>query len=130
MAFKVCPGCRYVWEDREKFLSDPNLVVVGYQVNYDDPNAGLVLFTHEIPECETTLVIEVREFSDMYTGPICEDLLENTEACPGYCRDRFSLERCAKECKCTFARDILQVLRGWPKRAKTERGEEVPEGGR
>ena len=125
MAFKVCPGCHCVWEDREKFFSDPNLEVVGYQVNYDDPNAGFILLTHEIPECEATLAIEVSAFSDLYTGPICEDLLENTEACPGHCRDMSSLERCAKECKCTFARDILQVLRDWPKRAKPERGKEV-----
>jgi hypothetical protein len=121
MSFKACPGCRYVWEDREEFLSDPDVEVVGYQVNYDDPNAGLILFTHQTPACGTTLALEVREFSDLYRGPICEDLLENTDECPGHCRDMSSLERCAKECNCTFARDILQILRDWPKRDNRER---------
>lgn len=120
MAFRVCPSCQYVWENRNDFLSDPDVKVVGYQVNYDDPDSGLVLFNHQVPMCGTTLMIEVLAFSDFYHGPICEDLLENTAQCPGYCRNMYSLERCAQECKCTFARDILQIIRDWPKRKRDE----------
>jgi len=104
-----------VWESRDDLLADPAVKIVGYQVNYADPNAGLVLFSHETPDCGTSLAVTMREFRDFYFGPICEDLLENTDECPGYCKNRDSLEPCFGKCKCTFARDILQILRDWPK---------------
>ena len=119
MPFKVCPDCKYVWKTREEFLSDPNLKIIGYQVDYNEPQGGLILFTHEIQGCETTLAVRVKSFADFYNGPVCEDLLENTEECPGHCSNIDSLDPCFEKCKCSFARNILQSLRNWPKREKT-----------
>ncbi len=42
--FKVCPMCHANWETREVFLSDPDVVLVGYQALFEDLQAGPIPF--------------------------------------------------------------------------------------
>jgi hypothetical protein len=45
-AFKICTMCKKQWMDRESFLSDPLLEMMGYQAEIEDLEYGLFLFNH------------------------------------------------------------------------------------
>jgi hypothetical protein len=115
--FKRCTVCQRSWPDRDGFLSDPALVLIGYQVNFDDLEAGLLLFNHMVPGCRTTLAIDAAAFSELYDGPVFEERKTGTAECPGYCRHRDDLSPCPAQCACAYLREILPLIQQWPKRA-------------
>ncbi len=62
-AFKACTTCNRVWKDRDGFLSDPGVVLVGYQANIEVLEEGCFIFNHEVLRCGTSLGIQARSFS-------------------------------------------------------------------
>jgi hypothetical protein len=34
---------------------------------------------------------------------------------PGYCNDREILNPCSEACECAYVREIVQIVRKWPK---------------
>jgi hypothetical protein len=111
--FKKCTSCGYLWQLREDFLDDPTTAVVGYQVNFDHLHLGLILFNHL--KCGTTLAIPADKFKDLYNGPIYNDRLTGTEQCNEHCLHEKDLEPCPEKCECAYVREILQIVRRWPK---------------
>ena len=110
--FRQCIGCNTVWPDRDAFLCDSNVMLVGYQANFEDLVAGLFLFNHS---CETTLSMPVVAFRDLYDGSVFQRPLTGTAPCPEYCLRQNKLESCPAKCECAFVREIIQVVRNWPK---------------
>ncbi len=113
---KRCPCCGYVWETRDAFLSDPRLAVAGYQVNFDDLSLGFFLFSHLA--CGSTIALPARLFRDLYDGPIYETRATGTDECPEYCLYELELGACLARCECAYVREILQIVRHWPKEAR------------
>jgi hypothetical protein len=107
--------CDAVWEDRNRFLSDPQVLAVGYQADLEVLESGLFLFNHTRAGCGTTLVIEVGEFVDLSEGPVYRERLTGTEECPEYCLRPNDLSPCPRSCECAYVRDVLQVVRNWKK---------------
>jgi len=110
--FKKCPLCDHPWQDRKTFLADPDITIIGYQACFDDIKTGLFLFNHQ---CRTTMAVEVLKFDDLYNGPKYDTVLTKTDKCSGYCLDINELSACSAECKYAYVRDIIQVIRKWPK---------------
>ncbi len=110
--FRRCT-CGHEWASREDFLGDPDVTIVGYQVDFEALHLGLLLFNHA---CRTTLAIEAGQFRDLYDGPVFKKKRTESPDCPGYCVHRDNLERCPVECECAYVREIIQILRAWPKR--------------
>ena len=110
--FKKCSLCHHHWQKREHFLTDPDIEIVGYQVCFDGAKDGLFLFNHH---CETTLALEAHEFGDLYTGVAYDTALTGTEECPGLCLQIDELDACQAQCKYASVRDIIQIIREWPK---------------
>jgi hypothetical protein len=104
-----------VWADRDGFLADPALELIGYQAFLEDLELGLFLFTHY--PCGTTLAIRAGDFSDLHHGPIFAERLTSSDACPGYCLRERELQPCANHCECAWVRNVLQLVGGWPKAA-------------
>jgi hypothetical protein len=115
-SFKKCSSCLAVWTDREAFLSDADLTVVGYQANFEQLGAGFFLFEHGRKNCGTTLAIDAGRFTDLHEGPIFRRRQTGSEECPGYCLRKTALDACTLECECAYVRGVLQVVRTWPKR--------------
>ena len=113
--FKICTLCGHTWNLRADFLSDPDVVLKGYQANFEVLSEGLFLFNHDVPNCRTALAIDVASLADLYTGPIFPERKLETAFCPGYCLHRQSLGSCNNECECAFIRVLLQIIRNWPK---------------
>lgn len=111
--FKVCTNCKTRWRQRRDFLSDPNISLVGYQVNYTRLKAGLFLFNHS---CGTTLALPAGVFRTLRSGRIFRERATGTGACPGFCQHEHELEPCVARCECAFVRDVLQLVRNWPKK--------------
>jgi hypothetical protein len=112
--FKKCPLCGYLWENRSGFLADCGLQLIGYQVSFSELTAGYFLFNHS---CEGTLAVLVEQFEDLHHGPIYQTRKTGTEECPEYCLHQEELARCPAECECAFVREIIQLVRNWPKDA-------------
>ena len=110
--FKACAVCRTEWQSRDDFVSDANIVLIGYQVDFEDLLEGFFLFNHN---CENTLTIPVAAFGDMYDGPIFDTPLVGTDHCPGHCLHEDNLKQCPAKCECVFVREIIQVLKQAPK---------------
>jgi hypothetical protein len=111
--FKTCPFCSTAWSSREMFLSDDDLSLVGYQVDFDELTLGLLLFNHGA--CSTTLAIRADLLKDLYLGPVFSGRRTWQEDCPGYCLKRSQLAACPARCECAWVRELLQVIRQWPK---------------
>jgi hypothetical protein len=112
-AFKICPHCGKAWPNRDVFLADPGLEVIGYQVDFEAIEAGLFLFNHH--DCKTTLAVRAGSLKDLYHGPFFSERNTGLESCPGYCLRRQELEPCPAECACAWVRDVLQLIRQRPK---------------
>ena len=111
--FKTCSGCQTPWFSRHEFLEDCKIDLVGYQVNFGDRMLGYFLFNHLT--CESTIGIPAGLFKDLYDGPVFSKCLAGSEQCPGYCLQSQVLYPCPVECEGAYVREILQILRYWPK---------------
>lgn len=110
--FKTCPVCQRQWENIEAFLSDPEIQIVGYQVHFEELEAGLFFFHHS---CNNTLACEAKVFKSLQEGPIFTERLTGTDQCPGHCLYKNDLSPCPAACECNWVRDVLQKIKAWPK---------------
>jgi len=117
--FKTCPLCSKVWTSRKNFLTDRDVELVGYQVDFEEVALGLFLFNHNT--CKTTLAIQANQLKDLYLGPVFKERKTGQQECPGYCLRRSALEPCPAECECAWVRGLLQIIRNWPKADSTQR---------
>ena len=115
--FKKCSSCGQIWQTREEFVEDPETKMVGYQVSFPSFHEGLFLFDHKL--CETSLAIRAGEFKDFYDGPIYSERSVDTEDCPQYCLYKDNLERCPAKCECAYVREIIQIVKNWPKKSNS-----------
>jgi hypothetical protein len=114
-SFLKCSLCHRNWPSRDAFLADPDVELCGYQADFDELIAGIFLFKHR---CGNTLGLMAGDFSDLHDGPIFVERLTGSEHCAGYCRQKNALNPCLAHCECAFVREILQVVRQWPKTEK------------
>ncbi len=110
--FKECSNCKFVWGEREKFLADKEIVLSGYQVNFQHLREGLFLFNHS---CGTTMAIRAQEFADFYKGPFFKKRFSGSDTCSEYCMNEHELQLCPIKCECAAVREILHLVRIWPK---------------
>lgn len=115
--FKTCSCCHQLWSSRDDFLTDPKVVLVGYQVDFENLKAGLFLFNHHRLDCFSTVSVRAEDFLDLHQGPLFTERRTGTAECLGYCLHRDELRQCPAHCECAFVRDVLQVILQWPKRA-------------
>lgn len=113
ICFKICSKCGFVWPDKTSFLNDPDISIIGYQVDFEELKAGLFLFHHV---CGTSLAIKAEAFQDLYDGPMFTEKLSGTENCDGYCLRKSDLRPCPAKCECAYVREIMQVVLNWPKK--------------
>ena len=106
--FKKCTYCGYVWESRDQFINDPDIIIVGYQTRFKDLTDGLFYFNHS---CKSTIAISVDKFTDLYTGSVFEERKTGGEDCPGFCLYKDNLEPCPAECECAYVREVIQIIK-------------------
>ena len=109
--FKRCTCCHAKWQTREEFLRSPDTRLIGYQPKFDDLVLGLLLFEHAV--CGTSFALSAGVFVDMYDGPIFEERLTGTGACPSHCLHIHDLRPCPARCACAYVREIMQIIRGY-----------------
>lgn len=114
--FRICSNCGWRWATLADFLSDVNIVSIGYQVDFDKLEAGLLLFNHMTPACGTTLAAHVGDFRGLYNGPVFRERLTGGPQCSGYCLKRDAFELCPSKCECAYVREILIIVKNWPKK--------------
>ena len=112
--FSECLPCGAKWVSRDDFLGDPDVEIVGYNANFDDLLAGTFLFNHA---CGGTLSLSVRYFNGLYEGTIFTERATGSEDCPEYCLYQEQLDKCLTRCECAFVRNIIDIIKKWPKMA-------------
>jgi hypothetical protein len=110
-SFKKCPMCSFGWNSRSEFLTDENLELNGYQVDFENLYLGLFYFTHTIDGCHTTMALRVELFLDLLPDPQHKRLDTDGKNCPGYCHDLGDLRHCNNECRGAYIRDIMSILK-------------------
>jgi hypothetical protein len=113
--FKQCPCCHKIWETREKFLSDPDIKIIGYKAHFEILDLGMFFFNHLVDNCCSTITIYVKQFKELYTGKYYDIDKRGTNECKGYCNSIENLNRCDAFCECAFAREIIQLIKEYPK---------------
>lgn len=116
VTFKRCTSCGYAWESRDAFLGDPEIELIGFQVDAVKPEEGLFLFNHVDATCGSTLAIRAREFLDLHQGSMFGEKMAGTDRCVGHCLHADDLHPCPARCECAYVRAVLPVIREWPKR--------------
>jgi hypothetical protein len=111
--FKICPMCSSSWCSRDDFLSDTLVELIGYQVHFADLKLGYFMFNHDV--CGTTMALVADKFSDLYPGEPFTKRLTGSDKCPAFCLHDDELDPCLAECECAYVRDIIQIIRKWPK---------------
>ncbi len=111
--FRRCTSCAAEWPAREDFLGDPDVHVMGYQAHFEELEAGLFLFNHAA--CGTTLALPVSAFTDLHGGGVFRERKTGSPDCLGYCLRREELGPCPASCECAYVREVLQLIRRWPK---------------
>jgi hypothetical protein len=115
-AFKSCPNCNRTWQSHEDFLDDPEIEVIGYQVQFNSLEEGLFLFNHHT--CKSTLSILSGKFTGLYNGQRYVENLRGTENCPEYCLFQSNLEPCPEKCECAYIRNVIDQIKNWKKTEK------------
>lgn len=110
--FKRCPLCGATWPDRDSFLRDSELKLIGYQADFSRLELGLLLFNHV---CSTTLSLKVAAFKDLYDGPVFKERKTGNPECLGLCLKRSELAPCPAKCECAYVREIMRMIQGWGK---------------
>lgn len=106
-AFKKC-SCGSEWQTIDEFISDKDLVLLGYQVNFKKLELGILLFDHK--KCGSTIGVKAYEFRKLHRGPIFKARLTGEDTCPGYCLHSEELAPCPNPCECSWVRDIIQII--------------------
>jgi hypothetical protein len=113
--FKTCQMCKHCWADRNEFLADTGVSLIGYQSSFKELVAGIFLFDHA---CGETMSLEVRNFTDLYSGPMFRERRTGMSECPAYCLEKYNLNPCPAHCECAFVREIMQVIKQIPKKQR------------
>ncbi|MEI6786874.1 MAG: hypothetical protein WCL49_00180 [bacterium] len=116
MNFRDCT-CGFSWKTREDFLGDPNISIVGYQVNFEHLREGFFLFNHLENKCFTTMSIQAAEFLDLYNGTIFQERREGSAKCSGQCLHQSNLAPCPAQCECAYVLEVVNLVKNWPKRS-------------
>ena len=109
--FKQCSLCAATWQVYQDFVTDPELQVEGYQACFDDPDEGLILVTHRVKGCGTTLALRAKVFKRLYGGPWWPERRTGLADCLRLCLDKGRLEECTAECALAWVRQAIKCLR-------------------
>jgi hypothetical protein len=114
--FKKCTMCKKEWPERDGFLSDPKLEMIGYQADIESLENGIFLFNHYEKDCGSTIAVRVNQFRDLYHGPVFSQCLFGTEECHELCLHKFNLKPCPAKCECSYVRELVQIVKNWSKK--------------
>lgn len=108
--FKKCSMCGKIWKTRDEFISDPEVIYLGYSADFESIENGIFLFNHDAEICKTTLATKVDSFFDLYSGERWVTRMYGTSECAGYCLDKKSTAACHVKCECAFIRDVINKI--------------------
>ena len=108
--------CGSNWNTRLELMSDPFVEITGYLVNFQELELGIFTFNHL--KCRGTFALKASLFTDLYDGEIYEQNKTGTDECPNYCLSKFELKKCPAKCECAYVRDVIQLVKNWPKTNK------------
>ncbi len=110
-SFKECAMCGRSWADLSEFVLDIELRVDGYQACFLKPEMGLVLVTHEVEGCGTTLAVRATLLRSLYDGPEYTQRRTGQAVCSGACLRMNRVEECEADCDMAWVRTVMQYLR-------------------
>ncbi len=115
--FKKCPVCAFELATRDSLLKDRNIEIIGYQAHFEELTSGLFLFNHLF--CKGTFALQAGFFKDLYKDVIFSERATGSKECPGHCLHEDELGPCPANCECAYVREIIQLIKIWPKESGT-----------
>ena len=111
LAFKICPVCGQDWRCRDTFLDDQELNFNGFQPDFSSIEEGIFYFTHETPQCGSTMALKVEIFLPLFKGRRYQENKQRSEECSVKCLNRQDLDRCPAHCLFAFVREVSQIIK-------------------
>jgi hypothetical protein len=92
-----CSGCGK-WLTADELIANPQLKLIGMARRAHDPGRAYYFFTHDVPECGTSLLIEADKFK-----PYINEYAKHGHIIECACSDEFcvhisKLENCGRKC--------------------------------
>lgn len=114
----------------DHFLSDPDIVLAGYQPDFDDFVIlhfgekcrlvnGLILFNHLIDGCNTSMALSVQQFIDLSDRPILSKRTREPDIDSHLCMREGCFDPCPVKCECNWVREVHGTISRWPKYSAT-----------
>jgi hypothetical protein len=100
-------------------LKDPGIAIIGYPANFKKLTLGVFDFDHS---CKGTLAVGAADFRDLHDGKVFSARATGTEHCKGYCLKPGELKPCSAHCECRYIREIIQIIKNWPREFPGEKG--------
>lgn len=110
----TCILCKKSWPSLEDLLNDKELLFNGYQAFPNQPQEGLLIFTHKSENCGTSMAFYVKDFAPLLPEIKDVDVFfpRQDEFCPGYCEDIENLDKCTNtHCRGRVIRDLVQIIK-------------------
>jgi hypothetical protein len=120
--------CNTRWETCRQFVEDPSLALNGYFADFTNPQEGLILITHRIAGCNSTLGIKAGKLEHLYAGPKYSVHNTGNPSCGGLCLMDNDFTPCRADCDMRWIRDVMQLLidHHYPENAISPPTEEQP----
>ncbi len=109
--FKTCTKCGAEWDFQSDFLSDPNIVFIGYQPHFEDSELAFFLFNHR--ECGTTLNVRFASLKNLESGSLIQQSGHSCDIYGDYCFQLGGHGVCPRVCRCDSVKNIIRTIEEW-----------------
>lgn len=108
---KSCAFCNALWDNIKQLVEDKSLDLNGYQASFRGPENGLIMLTHNVDGCNSTMAIRAGELKSLYQGQFFSEHRTEKPECPRKCLNPNDYEPCPVHCDMAWVREILQCFR-------------------
>ncbi len=108
--FKTCSKCGQTWSSARSFVEDPTVKLNGYLPDFNDSANGLIIVTHRIKDCNSSISVKTTVFEHLYTGPKHKEHMRAEEGCTGKCFMYDDFSSCSNECDMRWVREVMSMI--------------------
>lgn len=109
-SIKQCPYCKMSLT-LEQLAQDPDINIIGMSFAEDSLEWVYYFFQHEVPNCGSSFLVRVDEFTSLIQEPIPTEKMTLRDCCEEHCVSVNDLSTCKAECYfAPFRRLLIKMI--------------------
>ena len=104
-----CSGCGQ-WLTVEDLITKPELHLIGMARRSNDPTRAYYFFTHDVPECGSSLLIEAEKFNPYISGMTINNQFIACSCSEDFCVHIDELKNCGRKCFLEHYRNFFFLM--------------------